>query len=92
METVNCPLCGGAEWTPVVEAEDPDAAPPRPKFTVVRCRTCGLCFTNPRPAVEEIGQFYAADYSPHQIAMQPITRLDDFKNKLRGWFPIFPRN
>jgi 2-polyprenyl-3-methyl-5-hydroxy-6-metoxy-1,4-benzoquinol methylase len=68
METVDCPLCGGADWMPVAAAEDPDAAPPRPVYSVVRCRACGLCITNPRPSAEEIGRFYAVDYQPHRIA------------------------
>ncbi len=89
METVNCPLCGGTQWTPLIEAEDPDSAPPRPAFTVVRCPACSLCFTNPRPAAEEIGRFYAADYVPHQMPVLPITWRDRLKIKLRGWLPIF---
>jgi 2-polyprenyl-3-methyl-5-hydroxy-6-metoxy-1,4-benzoquinol methylase len=92
METVNCPLCGGTQWTAVVAAEDADAAPPRPAFTVVRCPACGLCFTNPRPAAEDIGRFYASDYQPHQIASGTKTRWDDFKNNLRGRLPFISRN
>jgi 2-polyprenyl-3-methyl-5-hydroxy-6-metoxy-1,4-benzoquinol methylase len=67
METVNCPLCGGAEWIPVVEAADFDS-PSRPTFRVVRCRSCELCITNPRPTAEEIGKYYAIDYLPYRIA------------------------
>jgi SAM-dependent methyltransferase len=85
-------LCGAAEWTPVVRAEDPDAAPPRPAFTVVRCRTCGLCVTNPRPTAEAIGKFYAADYKPYQIARPKKSRWGDFKNKRPAWFSLLPRN
>jgi 2-polyprenyl-3-methyl-5-hydroxy-6-metoxy-1,4-benzoquinol methylase len=92
METVNCPLCGGAEWIPLVTAEDFDVPPPRPTFTVVRCRACGLCFTNPRPDAAEIARFYAANYLPHQISRQPITAFDHFKIKLRELLPILPRN
>jgi 2-polyprenyl-3-methyl-5-hydroxy-6-metoxy-1,4-benzoquinol methylase len=92
METVNCPLCGGADWTTLVTADDFDAPSPRPTFTVVRCGDCGLCFTNPRPDAAEIGRFYAADYLPHQISRQPITAFDHFKINLRELLPIFPRD
>ena len=81
METVNCPFCGAAEWTPVVQAEDPDAAPPRPVFGVVRCRACGLCITNPRPTAAAMGKFYAADYSPHEIAQPKHPRQGESKTE-----------
>lgn len=35
------------------------------EFQVVRCRTCGLLRTNPRPAPEAMGQFYPDDYGPY---------------------------
>ena len=35
-------------------------------FAVVRCQDCGLCFTNPRPSPDSIGQFYPAVYRPHR--------------------------
>jgi 2-polyprenyl-3-methyl-5-hydroxy-6-metoxy-1,4-benzoquinol methylase len=103
METVNCPFCGAAEWTPVAQAEDPDAAPPRPVFGVVRCRACELCITNPRPTAAAMGKFYAADYSPHEIAqpkhprqgeskIEPPRRLSRFCNYERGEFPSIGQN
>jgi SAM-dependent methyltransferase len=33
---------------------------------VVQCQACGLCFTNPRPNSDTIGQFYPAVYRPHR--------------------------
>ncbi|MBN1309937.1 MAG: class I SAM-dependent methyltransferase [Anaerolineae bacterium] len=35
------------------------------EFPVVRCRTCGLMRTNPRPTPETIGYYYPEDYGPH---------------------------
>src|SRR5213079_445602 len=35
-------------------------------FAVVQCHDCGLCFTNPRPSVRSIGQFYSEQYLPHR--------------------------
>jgi 2-polyprenyl-3-methyl-5-hydroxy-6-metoxy-1,4-benzoquinol methylase len=92
METVACPLCGGSDWMPVVEAEDHDAAPPRSKFSVVRCRSCGLCVTNPRPAPAEIGKFYAADYSPYKIAERKKSRRNGIKSRVPHSLSVFPRN
>jgi 2-polyprenyl-3-methyl-5-hydroxy-6-metoxy-1,4-benzoquinol methylase len=35
------------------------------EFTVVRCCTCGLMRTNPRPTPETIGFYYPDDYGPY---------------------------
>ena len=34
-------------------------------FTIVRCRTCGLMRTNPRPTPDSMGFFYPDDYGPY---------------------------
>jgi len=66
-ETTNCPLCGSNRTSLVTAAPDRDAPSPSPSFTVVRCRECDLCYTNPRPTPEGIGRFYYEDYAPHQM-------------------------
>lgn len=35
------------------------------EFTVLKCRTCGLMRTSPRPTPESIGFYYPDDYGPH---------------------------
>jgi 2-polyprenyl-3-methyl-5-hydroxy-6-metoxy-1,4-benzoquinol methylase len=60
-----CPLCGGVRYAPLLEAPEP-ALPVGPRFAVVQCADCGLCFTNPRPSPESIRQFYPQTYRPHQ--------------------------
>jgi SAM-dependent methyltransferase len=65
-QEIDCLLCGSDNWSPLVEAPDPSASGAGRWFMVVQCRECGLCFTNPRPTADSIGQFYLADYPPHQ--------------------------
>jgi len=65
-EETHCYLCGSDQWTPLVEAPDQAAKSEGLWFAVVQCKRCGLCFTNPRPSPSSIGQFYHADYEPHQ--------------------------
>ena len=36
------------------------------EFTVVRCGTCGLMRTDPRPDLETIGRFYPEEYGPYR--------------------------
>ena len=35
------------------------------EFNVVKCKTCGLMRTNPRPTTESIGFYYPDDYGPY---------------------------
>jgi 2-polyprenyl-3-methyl-5-hydroxy-6-metoxy-1,4-benzoquinol methylase len=73
-EEPNCLLCGSRHWSPLVEAPDSTAGGTGLWFAVVQCQDCGLCFTNPRPDAESIGQFYPAVYRPHQIRTQRRSR------------------
>jgi len=36
-------------------------------FTIVRCRSCGLMRTNPRPNQETMGFYYPANYQPYLL-------------------------
>jgi SAM-dependent methyltransferase len=61
-----CLLCGGENWSPLVEAPDPIPDAAGRWFMVVQCRDCGLCFTNPRPSPDSMAQFYSGNYRPHR--------------------------
>lgn len=55
-------------------------------FTVVRCRTCGLMRTNPRPTADSIGFFYPDDYGPYlgtRVQQIRSERTSGIKNLLR---------
>lgn len=68
-----CPLCGREESEIVLEAQDPSSESGL-IFSVVRCRDCGLKYTNPRPHVDCIGRFYPSDYKPHRKRPKPPGR------------------
>jgi SAM-dependent methyltransferase len=65
-EEVDCLLCGGQRWSILIEAPDPTPDGAGLWFAVVQCKDCGLCFTNPRPTLASMAQFYPAGYSPHR--------------------------
>jgi 2-polyprenyl-3-methyl-5-hydroxy-6-metoxy-1,4-benzoquinol methylase len=67
-EEPDCLLCGSRNWSPLVEAPDTTLGGTGWWFAVVQCQECGLCFTNPRPNVDSISQFYPSVYRPHRTS------------------------
>jgi SAM-dependent methyltransferase len=72
-EEASCPLCGGRRWSPLVEAPEAEMGTGL-WFAVVQCHDCGLCFTNPRPNLRSMGQFYPAVYPPHHSTWKRLRR------------------
>lgn len=65
MESVLCDYCGSGEFDEVVRQTDILHNTTTEFFSIVKCRSCGLQFLNPRPTKNEIGQYYAMEYSFH---------------------------
>jgi SAM-dependent methyltransferase len=63
-ERVACPGCDGDQFTVAREGRDWYLDNTRAVF-VVRCNTCGLHYTNPRPSEAHVGVYYPQDYPPH---------------------------
>lgn len=66
MEYVNCNICGKNDAELLFEGKDLKFELPG-RFNVVKCRNCGLIYTNPRPTKQEILMYYPTDYKLHQI-------------------------
>ncbi|HET6880119.1 MAG TPA: class I SAM-dependent methyltransferase [Pirellulales bacterium] len=63
-EETACSLCGSHDYAPVLAWRDDQLGV---ELKVVRCRTCDLTFTNPRPTPGTIGYFYPNDYSCYEL-------------------------
>src|SRR5439155_16417025 len=74
LEWVPCPLCGSTgdpQRTPVVHTSTGANGQPA-GFHIIRCESCGLHYTNPRPMLATLGRYYGDDYSPYQsVAADP---------------------
>ena len=73
LEERPCPLRCPVDDEPILTGRDLIHGLPG-EFTVVRCRTCGLMRTNPRPTPEAMGFYYPDDYGPYmgtQVANAP---------------------
>ncbi len=64
MEDRSCPMgCAPNDEIVMTSFDRLNGLPGR--FTMVRCKTCGLMRTNPRPDAASIGYYYPDDYSPY---------------------------
>lgn len=67
----HCPLCNGQIFEKFQESKDFTVS--NELFTIVKCASCGLHFTNPRPSASEIGPFYESkDYISHTNSKQGL--------------------
>lgn len=65
MESIACDLCGCGDADQVARQTDLLHHTTNELFSIVRCRQCGLQYTNPRPTRDEIGRYYSAQYAFH---------------------------
>lgn len=72
---VVCNLCGRSDTELVQMAEDP--------FGVVKCRNCGLVYTNPQPDEPHIEDHYQENYYKEWIEKQMKQRVPMWKRRLK---------
>ena len=74
LEDMPCPMGCSAGDDEVLTGRDRSYNQPG-NFTIVRCRSCRLIRTNPRPTREAIRDYYPSEYAPYRdarhIAPQP---------------------
>lgn len=94
-DETSCLLCDSVRHRVLLEAADDHPGGTQLRFAVVQCANCGFCFTNPRPDVESMAQFYAHDYLPHAAgATKPAPRtlwrplLDLLRGNYRRHLPV----
>jgi 2-polyprenyl-3-methyl-5-hydroxy-6-metoxy-1,4-benzoquinol methylase len=83
-ESVDCPGCGGGEWEVTHTGHDWVLDPQR-ILQVVRCNSCGLHFTNPRPVAKHIGAYYESGYTCYQQQRGKIERSSRASTSVRYW-------
>ncbi len=55
----DCPICRSSSATHHLVV--PDHSVTQEEFTIVQCSNCSFKYTNPRPAISDIGQYYDSD-------------------------------
>lgn len=55
----NCPLCGGKQTSHFMIIKDHFLT--KDSFNITYCETCSLKYTNPRPTIESVSDYYESD-------------------------------
>ena len=85
LAAASCPLGCAADSSPVVRGRD-RLMGIAGEFQVVRCASCGLLRTDPRPTLESMGHYYPEDYGPYQSTrIQPAPRPGFWRRLLGPW-------
>ena len=58
-ELSRCPICSSGDFSSVLICNDYSTS--KEDFTIVSCNSCDFTFTNPRPADENLGEYYLSD-------------------------------
>ncbi len=64
LEYTDCPACSSGESEIIFISKDFLFS--QKEFAIVKCKSCGLLFTNPRIREDRISYYYFADYSPYK--------------------------
>lgn len=80
LEEASCPLCLDTHGEVVVKGKDIINNLPG-EFVVIKCESCGLMRTNPRPTLDTIGFYYPDDYAPY---LSTVIKMADESNKKKS--------
>jgi len=66
IEYINCIFCNLNDTDSLFEIKERLFG--RKKFAIVRCKSCGLIYTNPRPVAKQMNKYYPEHYPPFQFS------------------------
>ncbi|MGC9504146.1 class I SAM-dependent methyltransferase [Baaleninema sp.] len=96
LEFVRCGVCGADNWYPYAVGKDYEYDTSNDVFQMVRCKTCGNIYLNPRPTEAELSRIYPPHYyaynydkSVHPIARRAKDWLD--AGKVKSWIAPFEK-
>lgn len=78
----NCPACSQNQATSFFEVTDHFLS--KEVFNLLKCESCGLVYTTPRPSLEKIGDYYKSeDYVSHSSTKKGL--VNSVYNKVRNY-------
>jgi len=85
LEQINCPICGRSENTRLFTSKDFLSS--KEEFSVVKCASCGIKYTNPRVKAEAVSAYYPSGYCLYLAKPEtrgPLSSLREFFGRLSG--------
>lgn len=77
-----CPACNNGQATTFLEVTDHFLS--KESFTLLKCNTCGLVYTTPRPSLETIGDYYKSEeYVSHSSTKKGL--VNSVYNRVRNY-------
>ncbi|MBN2377989.1 MAG: class I SAM-dependent methyltransferase [Sedimentisphaerales bacterium] len=90
-ERVNCNLCG-ADDTEIYHRERLPYFEQLLDFQIVRCRQCGLVYTNPRLTDHNATYLFGTDFNPKQIEAHAHAKQTVFERALNEIITLYQSN
>lgn len=80
--SVKCCICDVDAADPLAVGEDFEYRTSPDTFLVVRCRTCGLVYHNPRPSLDDLARIYPPDYHAYEFSEERFGFVYKVRRKL----------
>lgn len=78
----NCPICESSELVKYMDVKDHMIT--KEEFVIEQCKSCGFHFTNPRPTITTIGNYYKSEnYVSHSSSRKGI--INNIYNVVRNY-------
>jgi len=102
-EYIHCYLCGKDTYKTIITSRSAASTPFETSvesrdevFKLVKCKSCGLHYLNPRPTKQQIGYYYSGDYYAHNPLKKKkpkernrfVEKWVDFKKNVRAMILI----
>jgi SAM-dependent methyltransferase len=88
-EMLACDLCGEQRVQPLFEPRDRRRDPPRWRYHVVRCPSCGFLYRNPGVRPERLGDLYEGRYGRFLTGRYGARRQHRYRLVMDGFAPLF---
>ena len=103
LEHISCYLCGKDTYETIITSRSTTSTPFETSvnnrdevFKLVKCKSCGLHYINPRPIKQQIGYYYSEDYYAHNPLKKKkpkernrfVEKWMDFKKSVRAMILI----
>lgn len=88
LEYTNCNLCGGDDTILLFEIQEKITGN-KERYNVVKCKNCGLVYTNPRPSKKSIYKYYQEEsyYAYHPVKPHLKDKIKNMVMEAGGNYP-----